>query len=168
MLSNGRRESRRQECPMLRYHARRGVSAVAVQAALLASSSGVFAQSSTAVLPPVTVDAPAVAKPKPRKPAVNTAAIRSRSARPASERAAPAVASEQGAGGTHPSLDPPGAVARYQLPQRSFSITAKEVDETITLKEPEDAVKYMPSLFVRKRTDGDNQAALATRRWALN
>ncbi|MBP1065006.1 iron complex outermembrane receptor protein [Bradyrhizobium diazoefficiens] len=153
---------------MLRCHARRGVSVVAVQAALLASSSGAFAQSSSAVLPPVTVDAPATVKPKPRKPTVNTAAARSRSAKPAGERAAPAVASEQRAASARASLDPPAAVARYQLPQRSFSVTAKEVDETINLKDPEDAVKYMPSLFVRKRNDGDNQAVLATRSWGLN
>ena len=47
-------------------------------------------------------------------------------------------------------------------------ITAKQIDETINLKDPEDAVKYMPSLFVRKRNDGDNQAVLATRSWGLN
>ena len=57
---------------------------------------------------------------------------------------------------------------RFALPQESFSITAKQIDETINLKDPEDAVKYMPSLFVRKRNDGDNQAVLATRRWGLN
>ena len=57
---------------------------------------------------------------------------------------------------------------RFQLPQESFSITAKQIDETINLKDPEDAVKYMPSLFVRKRNDGDNQAVLATRSWGLN
>ena len=56
----------------------------------------------------------------------------------------------------------------FQLPQQSFSITAKQIDETINLKDPEDAVKYMPSLFVRKRNDGDNQAVLATRSWGLN
>ncbi|WP_246583599.1 TonB-dependent receptor [Bradyrhizobium iriomotense] len=153
---------------MLRCHARRGVSIVAVQAALLASSSGVFAQSSSAVLPPVTVDAPAATKPKPRKPSVQTTAARGRWAKPASEREASVVTGEQGAGSTRPSLEPPDAVARYQLPQRSFSITAKEVDETINLKDPEDAVKYMPSLFVRKRNDGDNNAVLATRSWGLN
>jgi iron complex outermembrane receptor protein len=168
MLSNSREESRRQECLMLRCHARRGVSVVAVQAALLASSSGAFAQNSSAVLPPVTVDAPAAVQPKPRKPAVSTAAARSRSAKPAGERAAPTVTGEQGAGGARASLEPPVAVARYQLPQRSFSITAKEVDETINLKDPEDAVKYMPSLLVRKRNDGDNQAVLATRSWGVN
>ena len=57
---------------------------------------------------------------------------------------------------------------RFQLPQESYSITAKQIEETINLKDPEDAVKYMPSLFVRKRNDGDNQAVLATRTWGLN
>ncbi|MBR0688489.1 TonB-dependent receptor [Bradyrhizobium manausense] len=172
MLSNGRKESRRQECPMLSRHARCGVSVVAVQAALLASSSGVFAQGSPRELPrelpAVTVDAPATVKPKPRKP-VQTAGTRRNSANPAAERpASAAAADEQGAGSARASLDQPAAVARYQLPQRSFSITAKQVDETINLKDPEDAVKYMPSLFVRKRNDGDNQAVLATRSWGLN
>ncbi|MCK1384639.1 TonB-dependent receptor [Bradyrhizobium sp. 21] len=155
---------------MLNCHARLGVSVVAIQAALLASSSGVLAQSSSAVLPPVTVDAPLAAKPKPRKPTVRTAAVRSRSAKPVNtaERAAPDTTSGPGAGNTRPSLDTPTSVARYQLPQRSFSVTAKEVDETINLKDPEDAVKYMPSLFVRKRNDGDNNAVLATRSWGLN
>ena len=55
-----------------------------------------------------------------------------------------------------------------QLPQESFTITSKQIDETINLKDPEDAVKYFPSLFVRKRNDGDNQAVLATRSWGLN
>lgn len=150
-------------------HARRGVSIVAVQAALLASSNGAFAQGSSAVLPPVTVEAPAGLKPKPRKPAVHIAA-RSRSAKPenAAALARRGVPSEQEAGNVRPSLAAPAAVVRYQLPQRSFSITAREVDETINLKDPEDAVKYMPSLFVRKRNDGDNQAVLATRSWGLN
>ncbi|OAE97317.1 TonB-dependent receptor [Bradyrhizobium centrolobii] len=156
---------------MLRCHALRGVSAVAVQAALLAWASEAFAQSSERMLPSVTVDAPAAVKPKPRKPAVQTAGARSPSAKPVASaaRAAPAVAADgQGAATARPSLETPAAVARYQLPQRSFSITAKEADETINLKDPEDAVKYMPSLFVRKRNDGDNMAVLATRSWGVN
>lgn len=153
---------------MLRRHARRGVSFVAVQAALLASS-GVFAQGSPRELPAVTVDAPATVKPKLRKPAVQTAGAKRNSVKPPVERpASVAATNEQGAGSARASLDQPAAVARYQLPQRSFSITAKEADETINLKDPEDAVKYMPSLFVRKRNDGDNQAVLATRSWGLN
>lgn len=156
---------------MLRCHALRGVSVVAIQAALLASPDRVFAQTSERALPAVTVESPVAAKPKPRRPAARADRADTRSARSANsaERAAPVVATAgQGTGGAHPSLDPPAAVARYQLPQRSFSITAKEVDETINLKDPEDAVKYMPSLFVRKRNDGDNMAVLATRSWGLN
>ncbi|MEK9281430.1 TonB-dependent receptor [Bradyrhizobium sp. ISRA442] len=156
---------------MLHSHAVRGVSAVAVQAAVLAWASEASAQSGANVLPSVTVEAPASARPKPRKPAVHTAGATSRSAKPvaSAERTTPPVAvGDQGAGTAHPSLEAPAAVTRYQLPQRSFSITAKEVEETINLKDPEDAVKYMPSLFVRKRNDGDNNAVLATRSWGLN
>lgn len=50
---------------MLRLHALRGVSAVAVQAALLASAGEAFAQSREGVLPAVTVDAPRDARSKP-------------------------------------------------------------------------------------------------------
>lgn len=154
---------------MLSRHARCGVSVVAVQAALLASSSSVLAQSIPKELPAVTVDAPATVKPKPRRPAVQAAGARRNSAKPAVARpASVAAANEQSTGSAQASLDQPAAVARYQLSQRSFSIAAKQVDETINLKDPEDAVKYMPSLFVRKRNDGDNQAVLATRSWGLN
>ena len=59
-------------------------------------------------------------------------------------------------------------MTRFQLPQESFSIGAKQIEETINLKDPGDAVKYMPSLFVRKPDDGDNQAVLAARSWGLN
>ena len=88
--------------------------------------------------------------------------------------AAPAVPSEQAAAGEPgtsgvPALfSTPPVVARFQLPQESTSITARQIEETINIKDPEDAVKYMPSLFVRKRNDGDNQAVLATRSWGLN
>jgi iron complex outermembrane recepter protein len=159
---------RRQECTMLSRHVRRGVSVVAVQAALLVSSSGVFAQTAESALPEVTVDAPATVKPKPRRP-VAQAGVRRSSAKPVTAQPAPVAATNDlGAGSPGAALDQPAAVARYQLPQRSFSVTAKQIDETINLKDPEDAVKYMPSLFVRKRNDGDNQAVLATRSWGLN
>ena len=71
-------------------------------------------------------------------------------------------------GGVNTSYGTPPVVARFQLPQQSYSITSKQIEETINLKDPEDAVKYMPDLFVRKRNDGDNQAVLATRNWGLN
>ena len=80
---------------------------------------------------------------------------------------APSPAPAQGSAGGLGNGVPP-VVAKFQLPQESFSITAREIEQTINLKDPEDAVKYMPSLFVRKRNDGDNQAVLATRTWGLN
>jgi iron complex outermembrane recepter protein len=45
------------------------------------------------------------------------------------------------------------------------SITAKRAEETVNLVDAEDAVKYLPSVFLRKRNNGDTQATLATRVW---
>jgi iron complex outermembrane receptor protein len=150
---------------MSRLHALAGVSAVAIAAATLASTSGAFAQ--VRELPAVTVNAPAPkpnAARKPPKGGTRQSAAQSTSA----PRSQTALAVNAEGSGTKASLGTPSAVARYQLPQRSFSVTAGEIDETINLKDPEDAVKYMPSLFVRKRNDGDNMAVLATRNWGLN
>jgi iron complex outermembrane receptor protein len=155
---------------MFRYHALGGVSVVAIQAALLAPAEIAYAQSGEQrVLPPVTVEAPRQPRPAARKPANRTAASRQRTTPVAApERKRPVVVVETEGAGANASLGTPAAVARFQLPQRSFSVTSKQIDETINLKDPEDAVKYMPSLFVRKRNDGDNQAVLATRSWGLN
>jgi iron complex outermembrane receptor protein len=154
---------------MFRYHALGGVSAMAIQAALLASADVANAQSGAAnALPPVTIDAP---RPQTRRAAVNPVARVARRATrgtAAPERQRPVVVVDTAGAGANASLGTPAAVARFQLPQQSNSITAKQIDETINLKDPEDAVKYMPSLFVRKRNDGDNQAVLATRSWGLN
>ena len=154
---------------MFRYHALAGVSAIAIQAALLAPAGVANAQSGEAnVLPPVTVDALRCrqARRAAQKRAVRSAARRSTPAAP--ERQLPVVVVDSAGAGANASLGTPPVVARFQLPQQSCSITAKQIDETINLKDPEDAVKYLPSLFVRKRNDGDNQAVLATRSWGLN
>lgn len=45
------------------------------------------------------------------------------------------------------------------------SITARKVEETVNLLDTEDALKYMPSVFLRKRNNGDTQATMATRVW---
>ena len=81
----------------------------------------------------------------------------------------PAPTAQTAAGGavSNPFATPP-VVQRFQLPNDTVSTTAKQIEETVNLKDPEDAMKYMPSLFVRKRNDGDNQAVLATRSWGLN
>src|SRR3954463_15107392 len=154
---------------MFRYHALAGVSAIAIQAALLASSDVANAQGGEAnVLPPVTIDAP---KAQPRRATAKPVARVARRSAPAAvapDRQLPGVVVDTAGAGANASLGTPPAVARFQLPQQSYSVTAKQIDETINLKDPEDAVKYMPSLFVRKRNDGDNQAVLATRSWGLN
>jgi iron complex outermembrane recepter protein len=149
---------------MFRFHALRGVSVVALQVALSASMDVAYAEKGEheQVLPPVTIDAPrAPVRRVARKPDAPSDSIKRRPA----ERQVPVVVVN--ASGANASLGTPPVVARFQLPQESFSITAKQIDETINLKDPEDAVKYMPSLFVRKRNDGDNQAVLATRTWGL-
>jgi iron complex outermembrane receptor protein len=150
---------------MSRFHALGGVSAAVLELALMTRASVGYAQTQ---LPPVTVEAPRTQRAA-HKPETHISAARLRPRKPvaAPDRPAPAVAQSDGAG-ANASVGTPPVVARFSLPQESYSITSKQIDETINLKDPEDAVKYMPSLFVRKRNDGDNQAVLATRSWGLN
>jgi iron complex outermembrane receptor protein len=152
-------------------YARIGVSAAALQLVLFAPGNVANAQSGEKVLPPVTIEAPkAPARRAARKPGQQAASIKRRRQRPpaAADRHIPAPVVDAEGGGASASLGTPPVKQRFQLPQETFSITAKQIDETINLRDPEDAVKYMPSLFVRKRNDGDNQAVLATRTWGVN
>lgn len=48
------------------------------------------------------------------------------------------------------------------------AITAQRAEQTINLVDPEDAVKYLPSVFLRKRNNGDTQATMATRVWGVS
>jgi iron complex outermembrane recepter protein len=48
------------------------------------------------------------------------------------------------------------------------SVTRQQIQREINIIDSEDSVKYLPSLFVRKRNNGDTQAVLATRTWGLN
>src|SRR4051812_48699145 len=52
--------------------------------------------------------------------------------------------------------------------QLTASVTARKVEETVNLVDTEDALKYMPSVFLRKRNNGDTQATLATRVWGTS
>lgn len=54
-------------------------------------------------------------------------------------------------------------VDRYQLPVTTESVTSEQIEETTNAINTEDALKYLPSLIVRKRNYGDQQAPLATR-----
>jgi iron complex outermembrane receptor protein len=57
---------------------------------------------------------------------------------------------------------------RYQLLQTAESITADKIEQRINIVDTEDSVKYLPSLFVRKRNYGDTQPVLATRNWGIS
>ena len=151
---------------MFRHHALCGVSVAALQAVLLAPANVANAQSGEHALPPVTVEAPA--RHAVRRPAERVAAMPRRPPVAAAPNPQTRPVATADSGGVNASLATPPIKQRFALPQESFSITARQIDETINLKDPEDAVKYMPSLFVRKRNDGDNQAVLATRSWGLS
>jgi iron complex outermembrane recepter protein len=153
---------------MFRYRAPRSASTLVLCSTLSAIPSMAWAQTAGQPLPPVTIEAPTQrhSLQPATKPAQRTATTSRRKKPVATAAAKPPVAPNDS--GTNASLGTPPIKQRFQLPQESFSITSKQIDETINLKDPEDAVKYMPSLFVRKRNDGDNQAVLATRTWGLS
>ncbi|WP_442755171.1 TonB-dependent receptor [Methylocystis sp. JAN1] len=62
----------------------------------------------------------------------------------------------------------PAFVERWQLPNTVASVTRQQIERQVNIVDTEDAVKYMPSLFVRKRNNGDTQAVLQTRTWGVN
>jgi iron complex outermembrane receptor protein len=57
----------------------------------------------------------------------------------------------------------PTLVEKYKLPVTVESITKEKLDDKVNVFNTEDAVKYMPSILVRKRYVGDTNAPLATR-----
>jgi outer membrane cobalamin receptor len=48
------------------------------------------------------------------------------------------------------------------------SVTARKVEQTVNIIDAEDAVKYLPSVTLRKRNNGDTQAVMGTRVWGYN
>lgn len=119
-----------------------GAAAWSCLPAMLAASSAVFAQGADpgggTTLPEITVEGGAA-------------------------RTAPPTSGSAG-----PSPSAPPIVNRLQLPNTSASVTRQQIDATVNIVDTEDAVKYLPSLFVRKRDNGDTQPVLATRTWGVN
>jgi len=61
------------------------------------------------------------------------------------------------------------AAQKYKLPNTLESATAQKIAETINIVDTPDALKYMPSLMVRKRDSADfGGATLATRIWGVS
>lgn len=59
-------------------------------------------------------------------------------------------------------------VEKFKLPNTVASVTRKDIEDKINVIDTEDVVKYLPSLFVRKRNNGDTQAVLQTRTWGVS
>ncbi len=57
----------------------------------------------------------------------------------------------------------PSIVEKYKLPVTVEKITKKDLDEKVNVFNTEDAIKYMPSILVRKRYVGDTNAPVQTR-----
>ena len=114
---------------MFRRHASVGVSLAALQVALLMPAAA-KPQGGEQALPPVTVDAPQQAKRAMRKPGERVASQRHRTPRTAAvpERHVPVVVVSTEADGANASQGTPPIKQRFQLPQESFSITAKQID----------------------------------------
>src|SRR3954469_23474804 len=53
--------------------------------------------------------------------------------------------------------------AAHKTPNSKESVSAARLRETVNVRNTEDALRYFPSLVVRKRHIGDTQAPLATR-----
>jgi iron complex outermembrane receptor protein len=146
---------------MIRRLALGGSGMLALGGVLAALPDALLAQ--TATLPPVTVEAPThrqAARPV-KKPQRTAAAVRRQRPVTTAPVSQPAP---QGDGSTaNAPLGAPLIKQKYQLPQTAESMTAKDIEQKVNVVDTEDAVKFLPSLFVRKRNNGDTQPVLATR-----
>ena len=62
----------------------------------------------------------------------------------------------------------PSVAAKNQTPATTESVTAPRLAESNNVTTTEDALKYFPSILVRKRYIGDTQAPMATRTTGIN
>lgn len=139
---------------MLEKRAVYGAGTLALAGVFCFSGAASFAQTNEPqVLPQVNVEA---GKPKPKKKPKPVPEV--------SQQALPRVVVQTD---RIAAPDVPPVKQKYQLPQTSASIGAAEIQEKVNAVDPQDTIKYMPSLFVRKRNYGDNQSVLATRTTGL-
>lgn len=59
-------------------------------------------------------------------------------------------------------------VDKFALPQTRESVDRRKIEDTTNVVDVEDAIKYMPGIFVRKRNYGDTQPTFQTRMWGIN
>ena len=119
---------------MSRIHALRGVRGAAIPLALLVPAGAAGAQDKSQVLPPVTVEAPRTQQPRVvrRSGARIAAATARRPTKPPPAREprifVPVAMSPDQTSANSASLGPPAAVTRFQLPQESFGINARQIE----------------------------------------
>jgi iron complex outermembrane recepter protein len=148
---------------MLRCHARRGVSVVAIQAALLASSSGAFAQSSSAVLPPITVEAPQQKRASAVRPPRNTARSARVTRSPRTPPSPQQVASEQSAGapGALTVLTAQQALAEIdQTPGGVALVSAEAYRNSTPSNTIKDVLDYVPGVYVQPKWGDDTRLSI--------
>lgn len=142
---------------MSRHHLLRGVSASALT--FLALSQTYAPAAAQQNLP--TIDVGGQQRAAVRRP--TTGGPAAPAARPSSEpspvvsRWSPTLANGK-----------PAFVEKFQLPNTVASVTREKIQQSINIVDTQDAVKYMPSLFVRKRNNGDTQSVLQTRTWGVS
>src|ERR1700722_6099491 len=120
---------------MFCYRGPSSASTVVLCSALSAIPSMTCAQTASQPLPAVTIEAPTQRHSlQPANKPIQRTATSSRK-KPIATAAKPPVVSNDG--GTNASLGTPPIKQRFQLPQEAFSITSKQIDETINLRDPE-------------------------------
>lgn len=90
---------------------------------------------------------------------------------PTSASAAPAKKGAANTATTLPGVEVTGTTSAIEMPRFPATVTtidAGQITTRVNAVDVEDAVKYLPSLFVRKRNYGDTQPVLATRSWGVN
>ncbi len=96
---------------------------------------------------------------------VSLAAFSPGAAAPAAANAAPFALDPFTVTGTQPGDN---IITPLLTLPRHASVSAQRIAETVNIVDTEDAVKYLPSLFLRKRNNGDTQAVMATRTWGVS
>ena len=96
------------------------------------------------------------------KKAVGTKAVSTKTSKPVADQILPTV-SVSGQEDQSEGYKAKTESEKFKLPNTTASVTAKELEENVNLTTVEDAVKYLPSLMVRKRYIGDTNEPLATR-----
>ena len=96
------------------------------------------------------------------KPVISKKAVSPKTSKPAADQILPTV---NVSGQNEPSegYRPKTESEKFKLPNTTESVTAKDLEANVNMTTAEDAIKYLPSIMVRRRYIGDTNAPIATR-----